>query len=41
MVDWMKALSQHTILHAENELINQAEDRIAKATFQAVSIIFL
>lgn len=23
MMDWMKILSVHTILHAENELINQ------------------
>jgi hypothetical protein len=32
MTDWMKILSVHTILHAENELINQAEEMVAKAT---------
>jgi len=32
MVEWMKALSVQTILHAENELISQAEEMIAKAT---------
>jgi hypothetical protein len=33
MVEWMKTLSAHTILHTENELINQAEEMIAKATY--------
>jgi len=32
MVEWMKSLSIQTILHAENELINQAEEMIAKVT---------
>lgn len=33
MIEWMKTLSAHTILHAENALINQAEEMIAKATY--------
>lgn len=33
MTEWMKMLSLHTILHAENELIVQAEEMIAKATY--------
>ena len=30
MDDWIKTLSVFTILHSENELINQAEDVIYK-----------
>lgn len=32
MVEWMKMLSTHTMLHAENEYIKQAEEMIAKAS---------
>jgi len=32
MLEWMKNLSSHTVLPSENELINQAEEMIAKAT---------
>jgi hypothetical protein len=33
MVEWMTVLSTHTILQAENEYIKQAEEMIAKTSF--------
>ncbi|PRP85781.1 hypothetical protein PROFUN_05973 [Planoprotostelium fungivorum] len=32
MQEWMKLLSAHTVLHTENDLMNLAEELIAKAT---------
>eukprot|EP01117_Protostelium_nocturnum_P011000 TRINITY_DN3991_c0_g1_i4.p1 TRINITY_DN3991_c0_g1~~TRINITY_DN3991_c0_g1_i4.p1 ORF type:complete len:142 (+),score=61.36 TRINITY_DN3991_c0_g1_i4:414-839(+) len=32
MQEWMKLLSAHTVLHAENEMLNVAEELIARAT---------
>eukprot|EP01118_Nematostelium_gracile_P000108 TRINITY_DN10099_c0_g1_i1.p1 TRINITY_DN10099_c0_g1~~TRINITY_DN10099_c0_g1_i1.p1 ORF type:complete len:159 (-),score=23.57 TRINITY_DN10099_c0_g1_i1:4-426(-) len=40
MIEWMRALSIQTILHAENELINQAEEMIAKATLDNYIITY-
>jgi hypothetical protein len=32
MMEWIKVLNTHTILHTENELIHQAEEMILKVT---------
>jgi len=34
MEDWIRILSLYTILHSENELINQAEEMICKISYE-------
>jgi len=38
MEEWMRILSLYTILHSENELINNAEDMISRYTYDQACI---